>query len=244
MKFTPSGYVEMVAQLLARGYEIQGFDSFEPDQPHLILRHDIDFDPDAAVVFGQIEADHGWRSHYFALTGSEFYNLSGPRCRAAIRKLRDLGHNVGLHFDASQYVPEHAALIAAVHNESAVIEKITGTPAKVFSLHRPHPDLLDATLTVPGRLNAYGPSLFRDIGYVSDSRGAWQNGSPLAHKAVADGHALQLLTHPIWWTSDPDLSPHEKCAAFLARRANRLDAEMALNCSAYQGGGVRAHDGN
>lgn len=236
MNFTPDGYVELVATLLARGYHLREFSAVKPDHRHLILRHDIDFDLEAALILAEAEADRDWHAHYFVLTRSEFYNVSAPRCRAAIRKLQNLGHSVGLHFDASQYDPTE--MTAAVDDESAVIEAITGSPASVFSLHRPHPDLLEATLTVPGRTNAYAPESFRDIGYVSDSRGAWHHGAPLEQDAVAAGRPLQMLTHPIWWTSDPELSPHGKCAAFLTRQAENLEQEMLLNCAAYQGAGA------
>jgi hypothetical protein len=234
--FTPDGYVDLVATLLARGYHLSEFGAVKPDHRHLILRHDIDFDPEAALIIAEAEADHGWHAHYFVLTRSDFYNVSAPRCRAAIRKLRELGHSVGLHFDASQYGPSE--MTTAIDDECAVVESITGSAASVFSLHRPHPDLLQTALTVPGRTNAYAPGFFRDIGYVSDSRGAWHHGSPLEQDAVAAGHALQMLTHPIWWTSDPDLSPHGKCVAFLTRQSENLEQEMLRNCSAYRGAGA------
>jgi hypothetical protein len=95
----------------------------------------------------------------FVLTRSEFYNLSTPRVRTAVEKLVALGHKVGLHFDASLYSSDTKELSKAVNEESAVIEAIIGTGADVFSLHRPHPDLLEHTLVVPGRINAYAPGL-------------------------------------------------------------------------------------
>jgi hypothetical protein len=235
MTFTVGGYVEMISKILDHGYRIRRFDDFDAAQPDLILRHDIDFDPEIALEIAEAESKKGWRSSYFVLTRSEFYNLAAPRCRKAIKKLQELGHGVGLHFDASIHPASPDALIEAVNRESDWIESITGSPVDVFSLHRPHPDLLENTLTVPGKINAYAPGLFHDIGYVSDSRGAWHHGNPLDHKSVAAGHALQLLTHPIWWTSDPTYSAHEKCAAFLAARSEFLDLKMRTNCSAYHG---------
>jgi hypothetical protein len=234
-EMSPTGYVQMVTELLAQGYQIHGFKNVQPEKSQLILRHDIDFDPDLALVLAHVEAKQGWRSHYFVLTGSEFYSLTAPRCRTAIRTLRELGHEVGLHFDASLYSPDQDALAQAVVEESNRVEEVSGAPVDVFSLHRPHPELLEQSLNVPGRINAYAPRLFHDIGYASDSRGAWYHGAPIDHPAVLAGGALQILTHPIWWTSDPDFSPHEKCAAFLAKHGRHLENEMMRNCSAYQG---------
>jgi hypothetical protein len=53
-----------VGSLVDLGYQITGFDSVEAAKAHLILRHDIDFDPEAAVVVAQAEAARGWRAHY------------------------------------------------------------------------------------------------------------------------------------------------------------------------------------
>jgi len=235
MTFTVGGYVEMVSDILDRGYELRSFDDVDAAKPHLILRHDIDFDPEIALEIAEAETKMEWQSHYFFLTRSEFYNLAAPRNCTAIQHLIKLGHTVGLHFDAALYAGDRNELVAAVESECADIEAFTGTRVDVFSLHRPNPDLLETTLTVPGRLNTYGPKIFNDIGYVSDSRGTWHHGLPMDHPGVKAGTALQILTHPIWWTSDPDHSPHEKCAAFLARRGGHLDREMMQNCSAYLG---------
>jgi hypothetical protein len=58
------------------------------------------------------------------------------------------------------------------------------------------------SISLPGFVSAYDKRVFSDIGFVSDSRGGWYHGHPLDHPAVKARRALQLLTHPIWWTSE------------------------------------------
>ena len=53
------------------------------------------------------------------------------------------------------------------------------------------------------------------------------------HPAVKEGRALQLLTHPIWWTIESGNDVREKLDRFLLRRFDFLRAELASNCSAY-----------
>ena len=45
----------------------------------------------------ELEAEAGAAATYFLMTRSEFYNLASPSGEAAIERLRELGHRVGLH---------------------------------------------------------------------------------------------------------------------------------------------------
>ena len=85
----------------------------------------------------------------------------------------------------------------------------------------------DASLIV---LSAF----FSAIGYCSDSRGAWHHGHPLAHQAVAQSRALQLLTHPIWWPSTVSPGPLPTLDRFVSERDTLLRTELAANCEPYR----------
>lgn len=232
--FSLAGYQKLVSELIARGYAITGYESADPTKAHLILRHDVDFDLELAVKLAEVEADRGWRSHYFVLLRTEFYNpFSGSGTRL-VQRLVMLGHQVGLHFDASLYPARAAALEDGVVSECRLLGSVTERDVRLFSLHRPHPELLQHGIEVPGLLNAYGPRFFDGMGYCSDSRGSWRHGHPLDHAAVVGRRALQLLTHPIWWV-DGSRDPSDKCGAFLDRRALHLDDEMQRNCQVYRG---------
>ena len=234
MTFTLNSYAELIASLVSRGYRVSGYTETEPAAPHLVLRHDVDFDLDAALEMAEVERQHGWRGHYFVLLRSVFYNpLSNP-VRHSLIRLIELGHDVGLHLDASLHDGDPAALAGAAEQECQLLEDLTGHAVEVFSLHRPAPALLERDLEVPGRINAYGSRHFHDIGYCSDSRGAWYHGHPLGHSAVAQNRALQLLTHPIWWSNDDLVGAQAKLEGFLARRQAVIDASLAANCTVYR----------
>lgn len=231
--FTLPSYMELIDSLVARGYRVCDYPAAYPEARDLILRHDVDFDLEAAVTLARAEASRGWRSTYFILTRSEFYNPNSPRSRDALRILGDLGHEVGLHFDAALYRDDSVVLAGAAGDEAAALSGWAGARVRTFSLHRPNPALLVGDFAVPGLINAYAPRFFREMGYCSDSRGAWRFGRPEGNAAVREGRGLQLLTHPIWWTSDRGPQPSPKVAAFLARRARLLSDEAAAHCLAY-----------
>ncbi len=234
MDFTPKAYSDLVGSLVGRGYRVSGYAETVAAAPHLVLRHDVDFDLEEALGMAEVEHREGWRGIYFVLLRSEFYNPFSPHARAALTRLGELGHGIGLHFDAALYNPDPSELAAAAERECRILEDLSAHPVAVFSLHRPAAQLLDRDLEVPGRVNAYGARYFRDIGYCSDSRGAWHHGHPLDHPAVAQGRALQLLTHPIWWSHDDLAGAQAKLEGFLARRRSLIDASLAANCTAYK----------
>nr|AIE97707.1 GCN5-related N-acetyltransferase [uncultured marine thaumarchaeote KM3_02_B09] len=155
-----------------------------PEESHLILRHDIDFDLGSAAAMAEFEANQGWHFHYFILIRTEYLNpLSGAGSKW-VRHILELGHTIGLHFDARLYDPDPATLRHAIEEESAILETITDRPVNQFSLHRPHPEMLDGEFSVYDSVNAYAPRYFKDIGYCSDSPSEWRYGHSLDSDAV------------------------------------------------------------
>lgn len=194
---------------LQRGYEVRSFNSFSPDKPHLILRHDIDLSIERACKIAKTEKQMGLNSAYFVLLRSNFYNAFSGDNVARLRDIREMGHEVGIHVDFSAY-EDVSDIPAIVRSEAALLEQIIEAPVTMASFHRPHATLAGMKyeeIKVPGIFHTYQPQVFSDIAYVSDSRGAWYYGHPYDHKNVKEGKAIQLLTHPIWWTAGSGLTP-------------------------------------
>lgn len=232
-EFSLEGYLSLIESIRSHGYQVKRYEDASSSSRHLILRHDIDFDLDQAVRMAEVEAKAGACATYFILLRTEMYNaLSGEGAKAVLR-LAGLGHDVGLHFDATLYSPTKAALVAAVREEAAVLSGVVRKAVNVFSFHRPSPDVLNDEVQVEGMINAYNDRFFRAFGYCSDSQGAWRHGPPLAHPALAEGRGFHLLTHPIWWTGEPNATPQQKLESFLKRRIELLDREIQRNCRAY-----------
>jgi hypothetical protein len=231
--FSLDAYRGLVQGLLDRGYCLTDYHDVKPGLANLVLRHDVDFDLGSAVALAELESDRGWTASYFVLVRTELYNPFSARGERHIRRLVELGHRVGLHFDASAYPDSVDRLRAGIVMECGILANVVGGPIDRFSLHRPQPSLLEAAIEIPGLINAYSPRYTRDIGYSSDSRGSWRFGHPLEHPAVARNRAMQLLTHPMWWV-DASGSPQATVERILNRRYEFLDAEAGANCQSYR----------
>ena len=234
LSFSLDGYRTLVTGLMGRGYQVCRFAEVRPDRPHLVLRHDLDMSIEAAVEVAEIEAELGVKAHHFPLLRTEFYNVFSRAGTAGLRRIAELGHHIGLHFDASLYEDNVAVLDRMAERECRVLEDVIGAPIDVISFHRPSAALMGLDRLIAGRLHTYLPRFFSDIGYCSDSQGSWRFGEPFDHAAVAAGTALQLLTHPLWWTSDAAAGVIDKLEGFLRARAALLHDEMAANCLPYR----------
>jgi hypothetical protein len=230
--FTLSGYDALLTAFRERDYKSAMYDNVVPGAKEVLLRHDIDMSIEAAVATAQIEADASMRATYFVLLRSEFYNPFAPASKAGLNEIAQLGHDIGLHFDAALYEHDLAALNRAAEEECAVLETLLGRTVSVISFHRPAKALLGLEQPIARRVHAYQPKYFSEMGYCSDSRGAWHYGHPLEHECVRDGRALQLLTHPLWWTGG-GIEPHGRVAQFAEARANLIKRELAENCTSY-----------
>ena len=233
--FSLQGYGDLLRAFAARDYRVADFHTANPAQRHLILRHDLDFSLEAVLPLAECEVALGWRATYFVLVRSEMYNIHTPAAVSVLRALQAQGHEIGLHLDASLYGADRVGLEQAASQECAWLEDTIGTAVRCLSFHRPAPSLLDDDKPLAGRVHAYQRRFFRDMGYCSDSRGQWGHGALLDHRAVADGTALQLLTHPIWWAGSGTDDPVAVLDRFRDARDRALAQAIAANCEPYRG---------
>lgn len=233
--FSRAAYANLIDAFRALDYSCVDFATAEPQQRHLILRHDVDMSLELALDMAMLEAELQVQSIYFVLMGSEFYNLFSRIGRRSLAAIIRVGHQIGLHFDPSLYPAGRAELDTAAAEEVAILQDLLGQPVKMLSFHRPAQALLGDPDLVGGVAHAYQPRFFKSMGYVSDSRGRWGHGHPLDHAAIADGKALQLLTHPIWWMSGQN-DAQRALDDFLSKRLGDLDEALADNCDVHEKG--------
>jgi len=191
---------------------------------HVIWRHDIDFSPHRAYRLAQIEKDVGVKSTYCILLHCEFYNALERTCTEIFKKIIDLGHDIGLHFDPSFYnlkYGENNTLDNFLHFERGILENVLHTQIHMFSFHNPEVgDWLNFTdETAGGLINAYSSKFRQKYGYCSDSNGYWRFrrlGDVLtAHK---EGK-LHVLTHPEWWVPE-EMSPRDRISRCIDGRSS------------------------
>ena len=208
MYFCREGYSQLVSRLVELGYRTIKIDSVALEPHELVLRHDVDFCLRRSVELAEIEASLGVSSHYYVLVNSKFYNAAHPDSRALIKRLTELGHYVGLHFDSSPYENSSNGLdissceVAAAELQCNILSEITQRPVTSLSFHRPIKALLGLDRMFAGRLHSYQPKYFNQMEYISDSTGEFRFGAPLSNQKVLAGHPLQLLIHPVWWIRD------------------------------------------
>lgn len=55
MEFTYDSYINMVRNLIAKGYCIANYENWKHNERTVILRHDVDFNLQAAAEFARLE---------------------------------------------------------------------------------------------------------------------------------------------------------------------------------------------
>jgi hypothetical protein len=180
MSWSLEDYAKLLDAASEAGYRFAHFDH-EPRSGDMLLRHDVDLSLAAAVRMAELEAAHGASATYFLMTRSVFYNLDSREGEATMRRLRELGHRVGLH---------------AIHPSVDFDERFD----PVLAWHNPDPEYVNAP--VEGLVNVMTPPWFDRDHYRSDSNQHFRSGDPTEALARREFDWLQLLIHPEIWTFD------------------------------------------
>jgi hypothetical protein len=199
--FDLAHYAEILKAAKAGGYRFTTFDG-PPARGDLFLRHDIDLSLDAALTMAELEAELGARTTYLLMTESIFYNLASSEGVAAIARIRELGHAVGLH---------------AVHPNVELDERFD----PVVSWHNPRAEYISRT--IPGAVNVYAEPYFEPSTYRSDSNQYWRFGCP--HEELRGGGFpwLQILVHPEIWVYEGATMGLTMRAMLNAEKTRRLE---------------------
>lgn len=224
MAFTYASYRSLLGLLWENNYTFTDYHRYAEQSRCVILRHDIDNSLSQALRLAEIEAEEGVKSTWFVLLRTDFYNPASAAAQKTLRRIRELGHEIGLHFDEIAYVGEggigsHATSTAAelIVHEAGILADICGCPITTVSMHRPSKETLEADLKIPGMVNSYGQTFFHDFKYLSDSRRRWRE--PV-EEIIRGGEydRLHILTHAFWYhEQEQDIT--ESVGAFI-RSAN------------------------
>jgi hypothetical protein len=171
-----------------------------PAEPFVVLRHDVDYSPAAAIELAEQEAACGVRATYFLLLNGFYYNLLDPKHAQVPARLADLGHEVGLHYDVNfLYRFAESRWEDLIGVQAGVLEALSGRPVVSIAMHQPGLVGDDPLRHRTHYLNAYDDRFFRDMCYLSDSARAWRDA---AWNLLVEGPLpprVQLALHPINW---------------------------------------------
>jgi hypothetical protein len=201
-------YSAFLAKAQERGFSFVRFQDFLPGGPPLprrfiALRHDIDFAPGYSLEMAEMEHAAGVTSTFFVLVDGQFYNPLQSEVVRQLRRIRSLGHEIGLHFAVSSAVEEDIGREVAFRLE--VLGAIAGAPVRSFSQHDPVNAGFAAVTLPPGHhpcVDASRAIRDHDLLYVSDSAMMWRRYT--FETALDEERNLCLLAHPHSWLHPRD----------------------------------------
>jgi hypothetical protein len=180
----------------------------EETKKFCVLRHDIEFSIDRAYKLAKIEKELGITSTYTVQVRNNTYNALSEKNIDLIRKIKDLGHHIGLHQNPP--LMELEKLGNYITTDINILEHFYGFEIDRFAFHRPKKEYLKSYITLDNKINCYDKKFFQyfddrpdelDILYLADSNHEWKYGYPLDFDFTKI-NKLQLLTHPFSWSVD------------------------------------------
>ena len=202
-KFTFEEYDKITSRLKNKSTNLVFSDFYNNNNvpnKYFILRHDIDYCLTSAYNLAYFESKKGLRASYFLLLSSNNYNLLSEESRDIPKKLTDLGHEVGLHYDIMAISKDNNEnKRESLLLEIEILSNLTGKDIKSIAMHNPSIYGKDIFANEKNFINVYDDKFTKEIKYFSDSCGAWRDEAYHSFKSSIIPDRLQLLTHPFFW---------------------------------------------
>ena len=230
-QFNISSYYLLLKYLNSLKLSFRKFHENIKKGKNILMRHDVDFCPEKALEIAKLEKKQNVKSTFFFLVNTNFYNLNATENSEIILEIIRLGHDIGLHFDAS-FSKTSRSLHFNCRKEVETLEHIINKKVNIISFHRPAEFLLSYNRKVSGLNHTYMKKFTKNIYYCSDSQGLWRFSSPqdILKSVYKKDFTLQLLTHPIWWTTPAKYSSAEKIDLHLKKKYDYYKLLAAHNC--------------
>ena len=200
-EFNKQKYRSVLKLFKNNGYDIIRFcdiDACTSDK-RLVLRHDVDFSLDYALDMAKIEAEDGVKSTYFVMLYSAFYSAFNAKNGDILKRLTDLGHEVGLHYESSMWGSDKSKFNDEFTNDLHLLGKIVGKKIISAAQHNPiDSDFFNIEHLVQNE--AYSTKIRGKFFYFSDSAMTWREHTPETILNQKDD--IQFLAHPIWWMTE------------------------------------------
>lgn len=209
--WTYEHYSFCIQKARAEGYTLSPFKEvgcYQQHHPLIILRHDIDCSIPRALNMARMEKQLGIRATYFVRVHARAYNIFEYNTYQALKEIISLGHEIGLHLEAVDFAHITAENpLDVFRREKNVLETVLNTAIISTAAHGEHSPagprhnrnfFADISKQEAGiQYDAYEASFTREMKYISDSSGRWQEGCMCKH--IGKYPRLQILVHPCWW---------------------------------------------
>lgn len=232
-------YLKFLMLAQKKSYKFIFFDEFNKHSKFIILRHDLDFDLNFAIKLAQIEHQKNVKSTYFIMLHHPLYNIWTKSNQLILKKIINLGHTIGLHFDLAFYnskINNQKLLNFYIEEELSFLSKITNSKIYFVSFHQPQAEILQNQIYLKDRFESvYNKIYFIDIKYISDSTGRWCEASINKFLQESKFDKIQFLSHPaLWLTKQKKLKA--RLEKILFERKSRMDQEFKDCINNYQKG--------
>ena len=223
-------YKLFISEFLGNKYITKFFTDNIQKKNNLIVRHDIDFDVNLAKKIAIIEHELGIASTFFFLLRSPFYSVLEKDNFESIRFIKELGHEISIHFDSTNYDD----IESGVFFELSLFRELFSVDPKIISIHRPDKIFIDNKIDLKGVSHTYEPKFFHDMKYIADSRGSFRYGHPFETKEYLNHQTIHLCIHPIWWMKENFQSPLDLIESYLSEKSDSLTEAMKSNFVPYK----------
>lgn len=207
-EFSYQYYEHMLKTALKKNFIISSFVKFNIHNPKtIILRHDVDYTMNGVLDFASIEHDLGISATYLFRIHADEYNLFSPINYSALEQLKQMGHEIGLHFETMNIGRSiNMDPTVLLTKEKIILETILDEPVFTCSEHRELSGIVHQTPLFHKEHNPYNfgfdfyamdPKYSKNMKYLSDSNANWREGDLLQHIDYHD--RFQILIHPDWW---------------------------------------------
>jgi hypothetical protein len=167
-----------------------------------------------AVEIAEIESSMGVYATYFILINTGFYNAFESQNVKYLKKIIDLGHSIGCHFDETQHILGGTDfLVSCIQKEISLLEHGLEIPINVVSMHCPSKFILESNLQIPNVINTYSKVFFKEFKYLSDSLHNWREDAEFIINC-SEYKKIHLLTHPFWYREQKE-SMRDKIYQFI-----------------------------
>jgi len=199
-KFGLDEYTNLLNQFINAGYQFQPVSQMcKNAQVRVVyLRHDVDLHIDLVSAMALVEKDLNVSATYFVPLARHF-NLLYPANQQIMRRLIDMGHEIGLHYDMEAYPLDPADARRHLDWEVGVLSKAVGSPIHTICLHNPYKGQPDPFRQIDEYVNPHDPRCQEELLYVSDSCRAWRDENLLTCFGPNPPRRLLLNTHPELW---------------------------------------------
>ena len=210
-------------------------------QKFCILRHDVEFSVDRAYKLAKLEYNLDLQSSYFFQITNNNYNILSELNLNKIRKIKDLGHNIGVHTFVGQE-NSYEKIVDIVSRDIETLSNHTEVNIDRFSFHRPNlnKEVLKLNIEIDGIVNAYSKDFFTyfngkeivpEVKYISDSQHRWNYGNPMDIENKK-WDKLQLLLHEYSWTEE-GFDNVENFNSLIRERNSELLNSMNSECKHF-----------